>query len=779
MGGIGLNTGLKALLAAQAALDTTGHNLANSSTPGYSRQRLQVSASRALLQRGTLIGSGVSADLVQRSSDALLLVRTTKQISSLNRLESALAGMTEIEALLGEPGEFGLSAGISSFFGAVSELSASTEDLVLRSGLVQMTTAMTTQFNQLSSTMSTVRRDTSNQVQIQTQQVNAITEQIVLLNREIGKAEAGGVPANDLRDQREELLRELSSYVDVQFHEDENAVLRITSGGRLLVGGTRAFELSSVTGTDGSVEIFIEGSDEPVQLRHGTIAGLAQVGDQFIPDLLTKMDRLARNMIFELNRAHSTGTPAAGTFQHLSSSYRVNDLDLDGSAEDELLSQAGLPFEMQAGELFVNVTHHSSGELRSTSIQIDPLTTTVGEFLDEIDGIDGLNAALDSFNRVQIFADAGFGFDFAARLDPVPDKHGTLGSDHASLGAGQQGPYALSDGDTLLVTGAVSSFGVTFQDADFEELSQATAEELAAVLNANPDMQANGLRAVVTDERLYLQTVGTGTASGFTVDGGTSLGALGLVGGTAVSGSSTAVDIQIGGTYSGEVNSHYLFVPRGDGVVGTTPGLEVDVFNAGGQLVATLDVGDTYQPGTELEVAEGVTVTLGFGALSASANDSARLELIADSDTSDVLAAFGINSLFVGTGAADIELRGELVDDPSLISAGVSGAPGDNRALLEMLDVQSQALSDLDNDSLSDFYGDVVSGVGFDISQAGASREVGEFLLQNLQTRREEISGVNVDEELVQMVRFEQSFGAASRYIQVLNELSDEILTLI
>ena len=102
-------------------------------------------------------------------------------------------------------------------------------------------------------------------------------------------------------------------------------------------------------------------------------------------------------------------------------------------------------------------------------------------------------------------------------------------------------------------------------------------------------------------------------------------------------------------------------------VVGTTPGLQVDVHTASGQLVATLDLGDSYQPGTLIEVDQGISVSFGVGELSATHNDSARLELLADSDTSDVLAAFGLNAFFTGTGAGDIAVRGDLEGNPDLI----------------------------------------------------------------------------------------------------------------
>ena len=777
--GIGLNTGLKSLLASQAALDTIGHNISNANTPGFSRQRLEVSASNSILQGGKLIGAGVNADIVTRTTDALLLVRTTTQVSSLNRLESALGGMTEVEALLGEPGSFGLGSGLSDFFGSIAELSTSTEDLVLRTGLVQLSTAMTTQFNQLSTTMSSLRQDTGGQTNIQVKQVNSIASQIVTLNREIAQTEATGTPANDLRDSREQKLRQLSSFVDIEFKEDDNGIVRVTTGGRLLVGANRSFEMSAVVQGSGSVDLFLEGSTVPVELTRGKIAGLVRVVEDFIPKLQEKFDTLARSLIFEMNRLNSTGTPASGSYTNITSSYSAADQDLDGIITDELISGAGLPFDIQDGDLYVNVTRLDSGELQNYKISIEERNTTVGDLLDELNAISGVNANLNSFGRLQVFADAGFGYDFAPRLDSNPDKSGTLGSAQASIGTGVDGPYGLVDGDTIDLTGPVGPFTVTFNQADFAEMSEAEPSEIAAVMNADPNMQANGLRAVVSGDRLFIQTAATGSSASVVIDSGSSLGALGLSAATTVTGSDTAVQMTVGGAYSGEENGFFRFVPRGDGVVGTTPGLELDVFTETGQLVATLDLGDSYQPGTVIEVDKGINVSFGFGTISASDNDRAQVELISDSDTSDVLAAFGLNSLFTGTGAEDIAIRAALEDDPTLIAAGTSGASGDNTTLLAMLSLQDNGVAGLGGETLGNFYGDVVSDVGFEISTASATRDVEEFLLQNLESRREQASGVNVDEELVQMIRFEQSFNAASRYIQVLNDLQQEILSLI
>ena len=83
MAGIGLNTGLKALLTAQAALETIGHNVSNANTAGYSRQRLDLSASPYLLVRGLNIGSGVDALRGMRTTDALVQARIVAQGGSI------------------------------------------------------------------------------------------------------------------------------------------------------------------------------------------------------------------------------------------------------------------------------------------------------------------------------------------------------------------------------------------------------------------------------------------------------------------------------------------------------------------------------------------------------------------------------------------------------------------------------------------------------------------------------------------------------------------------
>ena len=233
MSGLGLNIGLKALLSARSSLDALGHNLANSNTPGYSRQNLSIQAGRPINLRGLGFGTGVDSSVITRSVDSLLERRIGLQVSSFGRLDARLSVLGQVEALFGEPGELGLNARFEDFFSSLSSLSSSPDDTVLRVGVVQSTKGLTERFNELSRSLGNLGSDTRQQVELQAQQVNILAGRILELNRSIAQTEASGTPANDLRDQRQEVLKGLSSYLNVNAVEDQNGALRVSVGGRV------------------------------------------------------------------------------------------------------------------------------------------------------------------------------------------------------------------------------------------------------------------------------------------------------------------------------------------------------------------------------------------------------------------------------------------------------------------------------------------------------------------------------------------------------------------
>jgi flagellar hook-associated protein 1 len=778
MGSFGLNIGLRALMTAQSNLETVGHNISNANTEGYSRQDLQVSAARPLRIRGLEIGGGVTGDRVLRTEDTLLTRRIVGQTSVVERLDSMVTNMSGVEALLGEPNGFGLGKLLDGFFSSVSDLSTNPDDLVFRTGVTQAATSLTSQFDQLANELSKLKSEAGGRVDFFTNEVNVRAEEIVELNKEITQVEATGVSANDLRDQRDLALRKLAKQIDVTFYENGQGSVRVLVGGQLLVGPTTVNKLTAQTDPQGKVQLFVGGGTEPVKPRAGGIGGLISFAEEFVPGLAGEIDKLARAMIVESNRIHSTGIPQSGGFQNLAGSFAVQDTDGDGENLDELLSSAGLPFGIQSGVLYVNLKELSTDELVTTRIDIDPERTTISDLLDGLNSIDAMSASLDSFGRIQIASDSGFRFDFSRRMNESPDVFDTLGGGRASIGASLQGPFNLIAGSTLDLTGPVSSFSVTFSTGSFNDMSEASAGEVVDAINSTPDMATNLLRAVAVGDQVFLQTIGTGSTESLTIDGGTASGTLGFAAATTVTGSNTAVDVGISGEYTGDQNELYVFRPSGDGQIGTTPGLQIIVETEAGQPIATLDVGPAYLPGTPIPIADGLSASFTFGEISATDNDTLQVNAIADSDTSDVLVALGVNSLFDGTDADTFELRQDIASDPSLLAASASGAEGDNGILLDLMALSSDDVQTLDS-SFGEFYGGVVGGVGFDISSTQNSFEVEDFLIKALDNRRAQVSGVNVDEELVDMIQFEQAFSAAAQFIQVINQLQDEILRLV
>ena len=143
-----------------------------------------------------------------------------------------------------------------------------------------------------------------------------------------------------------------------------------------------------------------------------------------------------------------------------------------------------------------------------------------------------------------------------------------------------------------------------------------------------------------------------------------------------------------------------------------------------------------------------------------------------------MLVALGLNAFLTGTDAATIDMRDDIREDPRLLAASATGAVGDGGALLDMIGVQTKDVAEIDS-TLGEFYGSIVGDVGFEISSTSNAQEIESFLLGSLTAQREEVSGVNVDEELVKMIQFEQAYSAAAQFLQVVTQLNDQVMALV
>lgn len=235
----------------------------------------------------------------------------------------------------------------------------------------------------------------------------------------------------------------------------------------------------------------------------------------------------------------------------------------------------------------------------------------------------------------------------------------------------------------------------------------------------------------------------------------------------------------LSGAYTGGANARWRFVAEGDGTIGVTPSLRVRVLDEAGSTVALLDVGQGYAAGTELEVADGVRVAFGAGSIAASALDEFSTDLLAEPDTAGVLGALSLNAFFTGSNAGDIAVAASVAASPALVAAGDGAGPTDNRNALRLAALSEDSLEALSFASFSQFYGSLVQGVGFEARRSDQLRESQTALMATLEERRDEQSGVSIDEEAANLIQFQRNYQAAARFIQIVNESIDELIALV
>ncbi|MCR9244292.1 MAG: flagellar hook-associated protein FlgK [bacterium] len=781
--GFGFGSGLRALTAARLGMQVAGNNIANANTIGYSRQRVELSAALPYQTgRGFQVGSGVEVGGVFSVVDRGLERRMQLQLGLVASARVDQLRFNEIEGILAEP-DGGLSETLQGLFGSIASLQSDPADRALRGGVVQAGAQLSQDFRLIADRFSELSSSTFGEVRGLVREVNQRARSIADLNQQIVSIEANGSVANDLRDARAQHIREISAMMDTRALERSSGSIDLLVGGHLIVAGGESSELQVGKGADGLTRVTAGNSAAPTTIREGQIAALLRQEAAGLPGQMDRIDHLARQTILEFNRLHSTGMPRSGPFRSLTSAYGTADANGNNTFGDELLSQAGLEFDVQRGDLYVNVSDLTTGGMERTRIPIDPQASTLQDVADSISAIDHLTASIDPTGKLRIAADSGYGFDFSPRLDPNPDGLGTFGGTNPSIGSKTSGPFDIS-GQSFPVTFTVTTgtaaspvnTTVTLQAADFTSPAAATADELVAAINDDLGTEAT---AHNIGGRLVLQSSQGGTASQLqlTNGSGTVLSDLALST-TAATGRDNALEVTIEGRYEGNDNDKFTFVPAGDGQIGSTNGLRVQVFNSAGNLVTEIDVGAGYEPGKPISIGDGIEVSFGPGTISSTDGQAFELDVLADSDTSDLLAAIGMNAFFLGSSASDIEVDPELLATPDRLSAGVGTADGDASNLARMIGLRDLNISDLDSNTIEDFYADIVGDIGFETAGATEALQAQEALMLHLEAERESVSGVNIDEEMVSMMQYQQAYEAAARFISVAQEMTDTLINL-
>lgn len=324
----GFNTALKSLFAQQKAINTTSHNIANASTPGYTRQQAVMAADFAFpvpsLNRpggAGQVGTGVLVVEMRRIRDQFLDKQIRQELATLGQWEQRAETLKLVETVFIEPSDSGLSNLFNEFWVAWQELSKNAENVAIRTSLVETAVSLAEALNHAHSQLTQIVDDLKYMAEIKATQINTIARQIDDLNKQIATIQLAGDAPNDLKDKRDLLLDELAKLVDFEIEEtfvkrpdkDGNTVevpdgqIRVYIGGQPLVDAEgKSINVNSVE-FDGDETVFKwADSGETVVVSNGQLVGILSSIEQ-VNQYITDLDNLAIELARGVNALHREG----------------------------------------------------------------------------------------------------------------------------------------------------------------------------------------------------------------------------------------------------------------------------------------------------------------------------------------------------------------------------------------------------------------------------------------------------------------------------------------
>lgn len=325
----GLELSRRALESQQVALNTTGHNISNSNTQGYTRQIANLTAttpqSILAMSRNVSLGTGVTLDTITRARDAFVDLQFRSETSKQQYWEAKQDNLTQVEEVLNEPSDNSLSSDMDQFWTAWSDLSKDPENAGARSVVSERAQQLTDSFHNIAQQASDIKDNTDVSIKVQINQINTYGQQIKDLNDQIKRAEVARDSPNDLRDKRDSLVDDLSKIVNVRVVETKDPTFtdRNVSNYKVIIGNENSTSnnilvddstLNSLNATptadsNGLFGIAWSDGTTPLDLgtKLGTLSADLETRNTDIPNFVAQLDTLAQGIADSVNVLHRTG----------------------------------------------------------------------------------------------------------------------------------------------------------------------------------------------------------------------------------------------------------------------------------------------------------------------------------------------------------------------------------------------------------------------------------------------------------------------------------------
>lgn len=320
-----MNTGRSGMMANKAAIATAGHNVANASTEGYTRQRVDLAASPIVNTHGgkSIIGTGVDIKGVSRINNDYLDKQLRTASRELSHHEEKDVSLSQIEDVFNEMGGEGLNRVLSKFFNDFRNLSNDPSSLAIRESVRESSQALVNDLRRMRKDVVEVQNHVDARLEGYVGEINSLADTVRDLNVKIKVASASGASPNDLLDQRQLALKNLGALVNTTTHTDKDGAVNVdVAGVGPLVTAGIAQKFSASRGpadADGkpenALDLFTTGSaggNVTHQVKGGKMGAILEVRDQTIGSILDRLDEIAFAVSGAVNDIHRQGYTAEG-----------------------------------------------------------------------------------------------------------------------------------------------------------------------------------------------------------------------------------------------------------------------------------------------------------------------------------------------------------------------------------------------------------------------------------------------------------------------------------
>jgi len=677
-----ISIGLSGLAASQAALSTTGNNITNVSTAGYSRESVMTTASNLQNIGVGYLGTGTTISDVRRIYNSYMDTQLQTSTALASDATAYSTQASSVDTLLSDSST-GISSVLTSFFSAVQTASATPSDVSARQALLTQASTLSNRFNAISTQLTQQNDSINSELTTVSTQVNKLSSSIADLNKQITAMTGTGTTPNSLLDQRNEDVRSLNELVGVTVQQRDGNYDVYLGSGQALVNGTTANTLTAAASTADKSQYALTvnyqsySSDVTSVVTGGELGGLLRFRSDVLNPAMSDLGRTAIVASDAINTQLAQGVDLNGNF----GTSVFSDINSTTAMADR--SSASSKNSAGSGNLNVSISDSSALTTDDYTVKFSSGTAYT------VTRSDG--SAMGSYDL---------------STTPAP----TIDGFTLALNGG-----GLAAGDTFKVSptrSGAADMSTTLTDAN----KIALASPLASTTSSGNVGSSAMTQPVLTDS----------------VD---------------IYDSTAQSDLQTGIKNSTPIK--LVFGTAGTGTQGYS------VYSSDGTPIGT----GTVVPG------QSNTLNISVPMVDASGNKIL--------DSSGTQKTFTFQTTVSGTASANDSYS------VSFNSSGVS----DNRNATSLLGLQTKATVGINSGNagmtLTSAYASLVETVGAKASQATIDTTATTAVLTQAKANRDSVSGVNLDDEAANLVKFQQYYTASSQIIKTAQDIFSTLINAL